>query len=865
MLKPGIVTSSMFLLSSLVFILFSCNKPDNAAVAIEPGVSKSLATYRKSILTHIQYTLSLDIPADNTQSIPADEVLSFSLDTSINNPLQIDFKANISQIKLIEVNGRSMEPKLEKEHVLIDSKDLKRGTNTIHFNFVAGDAALNRRTDFLYSLFVPDRARTMFPCFDQPNLKATYTLSLTIPKDWKAIANGPLQDSSSLNGKTKYQFHTSDKLSTYLFAFVAGKFNIVTETIDSMPVSFLYRETDSAKLKSSMQAIFDAHAKALSFYEQWTGIHYPFQKFGFVAIPDFQFGGMEHVGTILYNANSIFLSPGATEVQLNARANVISHETAHMWFGDLVTMNWFSDVWMKEVFANFMADKCNQNLKDSNDYNLKFLTTHFTSAYSIDRTKGANPIRQQLNNLKDAGNLYGGIIYDKAPIMMRQLELLMGKENFRKGVSEYLKTYAFGNASWPDLIAILEKYSTANLQQWNNVWVNETGRPVFDYTMQIQDGKIKQFVLSQKPEYGKDKIWAQECELALFYKNDCKLISINLLQKDQNIPELVGLKKPDFVLFNSSGIGYGVWPVDSILENNLYQIKDPIQRGSAYISLYENMLNGRYNSPNGLLKLFIGGLLHEKQELNLRLISGYIESIYWRFINKNTRQQLSLSLENDLWHAMQSQTAPNNKKVLFQTYQNVFLSQAATDKLYGIWKSQKAPQGVQLSDDDYTDLALSLALRESSNATLLQEQLARIKNEDRRNRFKLIMSAVSSNEKERDTFFNGLSDLKNRKNESAVGAALGYLHHPLRQKTSEKYLAKTLNLLKEIQQTGDIFFPQRWLSASFDSYQNADAAAIVNNFLKSHPDYDPMLKAKILQTTDNLMRAQWLLKNGKPL
>ncbi|MEO7048065.1 MAG: M1 family aminopeptidase, partial [Ferruginibacter sp.] len=622
MLKPGIITSRIFLFCSLLFILFSCNNSNNDSVIIESGVSQSLATYRKSILTNIQYTLSLDIPEDNTQPIPADEVLSFSLDSSINNPLQIDFKPDVSQIKSIEVNGKSIKPKQEKEHILIDSKDLKSGTNTIHFNFVAGDAALNRRADFLYSLFVPDRARTMFPCFDQPNLKATYTLSLTIPTNWKAIANGSLQDSSSVNGKTKYRFHTSDKLSTYLFAFVAGKFNIVTKTIDSMPVNFLYRETDSVKLNSSIQAIFDAHAKALAFYEQWTGIHYPFQKFGFVAIPDFQFGGMEHVGTVLYNSNTIFLSPGATAAQTNARANVISHETAHMWFGDLVTMNWFSDVWMKEVFANFMADKCNQNGKDSTDYNLKFLTTHFTSAYSIDRTKGANPIRQQLNNLKDAGNLYGGIIYDKAPIMMRQLELLMGKENFRKGVSEYLRKYAFGNASWPDLIAILEKYTSANLQQWTNVWVNETGRPVFDYAMQIQDGKIKQFVLSQKQEYGKDKIWAQECELALFYKNNCKRISINLQQKEQNIKELVGLEKPDFVLFNSSGIGYGVWPVDSMVENNLYQIKDPIQRASAYISLYENMLNGRYNSPDKLLRLFIDRLSEEKQELNLRLISG---------------------------------------------------------------------------------------------------------------------------------------------------------------------------------------------------------------------------------------------------
>jgi len=266
------------------------------------------------------------------------------------------------------------------------------------------------------------------------------------------------------DNKVHYSFNTTDKLPTYLFSFTAGRYTGVKQMTGKREAEFLYRETDSVKIKLSVDSIFKAHQDAISFLENWTGIPYPFQKVGFAAIPDFQFGGMEHPGEVQSKASALFLDQGATKDQFIARSNLISHETAHMWFGDMVTMQWFNDVWMKEVFANFMADKVTEKLMGTETFNLKFLQDHYPAAYSVDRTMGANPIRQQLDNLQEAGSLYGNIIYHKAPIMMRQLESLMGKDNFRKGIRQYLTKYAYGNATWPELIEILNKYSTTNMQ-----------------------------------------------------------------------------------------------------------------------------------------------------------------------------------------------------------------------------------------------------------------------------------------------------------------------------------------------------------------------------------------------------------------
>lgn len=656
-------------------------------------------------------------------------------------------------------------------------------------------------------------------------------------------------------------FAQSDLLPTYLFSFAAGDFKYFKEKIGMQDAAMLYRETDTIKIKNSMDSIYNLYRNSLAYYEKWTGIPHPFQKHGLVVVPDFQFGGMEHPGAILFQNSTLFLDKNATQSQLNNRSNLLAHEVAHLWFGDMVTMDWFNDVWTKEVFANFMADKSTGASSDKSVYDLKFLTTHFPAAYSVDRTIGANPIRQVLDNLQNAGMMYGPIIYNKAPIMMRQLELLIGEENFRKGISEYLRKYAYSNATWPDLITILDNQTPEDLQSWNKVWVNEPGRPIIDYTIKYKGNKIENFKISQHPEHGDtQKLWPQEFQISLFYPDKIEKVDVRFSEKQQDIPELKGRQKPLFVLQNSSGIGYGVFNVDNDLISGFSLIKDPVSRASAYISLYENMLGGSGITPQELLHFFAGQLQKESTELNLRLITGYISGIYWGFLTESIRNKESESLENIVWNALQKQAAVNNKKNLFDCYQGIFQSKKAYDNLYTIWKSQTAPQSITLNDEDFTSLALALSLRNNNNNDLLQEQLTRIKNPDRINRFKIIMKAASSDKKIRDEFFNSLAERQNRSNESAVGSALGYLHHPLRQHTSINYLPQTLELLKEIQKTGDIFFPDNWLRSTFSSYQNPKALTVVNQFIQQNPDYNSILKNKILQATENLRRAQKLVK-----
>ncbi|MBD2703280.1 aminopeptidase [Spirosoma sp. BT702] len=835
---------------------------------IETGVSQTLAKARKQTISQLAYALKFDIPEQKNQPIPSTESITFNWAKNAA-PLQLDFKEERSHLQAVSVNQKSIPIVFENEHLLISTAFLKPGKNVISIQFTAGNLSLNRNDDYLYTLLVPDRARTVFPCFDQPDLKAIFQLTLTVPKTWHAMTNAAVQDSSETGERKTLRFRTSEQIPTYLFAFVAGKFKSVKRTLNNRAMTLLHRETDTSKIRLSLDPIFNLHADAVRFLEDYTQIPYPFQKLDFAAVPDFQYGGMEHVGAIDYRSSSLFLDSGATRDQKLSRATLISHETAHMWFGDLVTMRWFDDVWLKEVFANFMADKITEVSSPEANYDLQFVVDHFPAAYAVDRTEGANPIGQPLANLQEAGTLYGGIIYHKAPIMMRQLERLMGKEALRDGLREYLKKYAFSNATWADLIAILDARTQTDLAAWNRVWVSETGRPKFTYQLDKQDGKITRFTISQLGEDGSNRLWPQGFEVALVYPDHVDELTVNMNQSSVTLMEAVGKAAPSFVVFNSSGQGYGLFPVDTLMISQLSTIKNPVTRAASYINLHENMLSGQLVTPSPLSTVYQQLLGKESEELNLRLLTTDLSDLVWNFTRPENRPALAASVEQAAWQAMEQQTvsAPSSpepssrgkKKLLFRLYQNIALSREAQGRLYAIWNDQKAPTGVTLTEDDYTALALALAVRDYPAEGILTKQLARIKNPDRQKRLQFMMPALSSNVAERDAFFASLSNEANREREAYVTTALGYLHHPLRSATSAKYVAKSLELLEEIQRTGDIFFPESWLRSTLSNYQTPETAQLVRRFLSDRPTYNTRLKAKLLQAADGTFRASKLL------
>jgi aminopeptidase N len=558
------------------------------------GISRTLASERAANIRSVRYALTLAIPPRVQDPIAGS--LAIRLQLLDRMPLVLDFAQPVSHVSSVAANGHAQPIRSERGHLVIAADALRSGENTIDISFTAGDQALNRNDEYLYSLFVPARASQTFPCFDQPDIKAALSLTLQIPSGWVAIANGPEIGREEKGDSTTIRFGATQALPTYLFGFAAGKFAIERGERNGRPFHMYHRETDVQKVAANRETIFDLHQQAIEWLEDYTKRKYPFEKFDFVLLPAFQFSGMEHAGAVYYNAPALFLDKTATQRQHLGRASLIAHETAHMWFGDLVTMKWFDDVWLKEVFANFMAAKIVNPAFPEINHELRFLLQHYPPAYDVDRTAGANPIRQELDNLKDAGSLYGSIIYAKAPIVMRQLEEMLGADELREGLREYLTRFSFANATWADLIAILDQRTDEDLSAWSRAWVDEPGRPTIATELQVDTAKVSRLALSQSDGRGRSLLWNQRLQVALGYEHGAR---INVLKMNAPVVELTsvrGLPPPRYVLPNGEGTGYGLFRLDRTSKtyflHHLPEIGDAVTRATAWITLWDDMLEG---------------------------------------------------------------------------------------------------------------------------------------------------------------------------------------------------------------------------------------------------------------------------------
>jgi aminopeptidase N len=516
-------------------------------------------------------------------------------------------------------------------------------------------------------------------------------------------------------------------------------------------------------------------------------------------------------------------------------------------------------VWMKEVFANFMAAKIvNPSFPEIN-HELRFLYSHYPGAYDVDRTPGTNAIRQRLDNLNEAGSLYGAIIYQKAPIVMRQLEMIVTERGLQDGLREYLKQHAFGNASWPDLIALLDRRTPEDLATWSHVWVEEAGRPLITSEVD-QSGSIA--LRQDDPVTSRGLRWTERLRIVRGTAGSTETIEATIR------PEAVtrvAAKPPqaavDFVLPTGGGIGYGNFALDTAsrryLSTHLEEISDPLTRGAALVTLWEEMLDGRI-APAILFASLTRCLPLEKDELTVQRMLSYAQQLYWKFTPADERRRLAPGFELTLRRGLDSAPTQSLKSAWFNALRDVAQTGPTIEWLERVWKKSETIPGLTLAEPDFITLALELAVREvPAWRQILEEQTTRIQNPDRKAQFEFVRPALDADAATRDAFFARLRDVKNRGREAWVLQGLNYLHHPLRAAASETHIAASLELLTEIQRTGDIFFPKRWMDATLSGHQSASAALVVSEFVRKLPkEYPERLRRIILSSADDLMRAR---------
>lgn len=873
------ITTLLIIVCTMVFhsaLASAATATAETPAAPEPGVSQQLAEARANRVSHVRYQLGFTIPRELTAAVTFSDTIRF--DATGHDDLWIDFRPTSAEAiaKEMVVNGKRVAAHYANEHYRIPGRLLRARDNCVVISGVADDKTLNRHSDYLYTLFVPAHARSAFACFDQPDLKATFSLSLTLPDGWQAL--------SSCGDRP---------LPTYLFSFTAGRFQRQEAQRDGRTLTALYRETDPAKV-AQLSTVFDEVALSIRWMERYTGIRMPFSRYGFVVLPGYQFGGMEHPGAIQFTDREIFLGPHPTPDEELTRLNLLAHETAHLWFGDMVTMRWFDDVWTKEVFANLMASKVAREQFPDIDHDLNFLHSYYMRAMSTDRTDGTHPIQQPLQNLNQAGLLYGNIIYEKAPIMMQKLEELMGSDLFQRGLQAYLRQFAYRNATWDDLVHILDSTASSAsgsadrdghhrsvgqlpsgaVRAFSEVWVKEKGMPTIYSTF---DHDTRTLTIRQEDPFGRGLAWPQTVRYAIVYrKADGSLLREDTLV-DLSRPEQT-LRLKDDELFcihaNSDGKGYGRFC--AILVDDDFAIGYDEKETPSEVERYAaamNTMNGCMpnvsdkevypQSMTVLFRKFANDLPKEQNALTASALCSYLTTIEQRYANRLDQQSFEedgepftvTEGEQHLW-TLSSAGLSNARKQLLRWLGTHATTPAIVDSLYAVWHDQS---NALLDRADYTRMAYHLAImRPDRWQQILATQRSRLTNADELRAFDFIARACTPDTLVQDSLFRSLALKENRLVEPWAAQLLSLINDPSREPRACRHIRPALDLLEEIQRTGDIFFPTNWLAALLGGHSSAEAATAVSTWLDSHPAFFPPLRRKVLELS-------FLLRTASPI
>lgn len=804
-----------------------------------PGVDRDMAFSRKNKIRNLTYAVSFSIPETVNAEVKGKTVIGFDYEPVAGDTLEIDFRGESSMLHKLQVNKEISTIDFRNEHIHVADGSLRKGHNEIAVDFTAGNRSLNRRDDFMYTLFVPDRARTTFPVFDQPDMKASYSLTLELPAEWKAVANSPVAVEKQDGARKRITFAPTEQLSSYLFAFAAGKFEYVTATRGDRTIGAYYRETDPVKI-AQLPDIFDDVFNSLEWLEDFTSVPYPFAKYDLVILPGFQFGGMEHTGATFYNDNTLFLPAHPTPDERLHRSQLIAHETAHMWFGDYVTMEWFNDVWTKEVFANYFGANITRDLLPQFDHDLEWIRNYAAAALSEDRSEGGTSIRQNLDNLNDAGLIYNNIIYNKAPVMLTKIVELMGKDRFREGIREYVRTYAYGNATWNDLVEILQRHTEADVKGFSRVWVYEKGMP--HVGLAVSDGVL---TVSQTDPRGRGNLWPQQFAVMVIGTNGSETVNVKLNGDSQEVKYPVKTTGAVTVLPNSDGRGYGLFTLEPVmLEKNMKMMADSasiaslpvITRLATMMNLNENYLAGNISAEKWI-DCLASAIAAEPDELSSNTLVGYLSVPMLDIVNHEDVDRLLLEIAG----THQYQSTRTTALRLLISYAQLPEAVAYLEK---VWQEQTSPL---LNERDYMNLSYTLAMLcpERSEEILLGQRI-RLTNPDRQREFDFVSKAVAPTASEREAMFKSLLMAENRTVEPWARTALRLLNHPVRHGEAEAYIYPALSALPEVQRTGDIFFPANWCKALLTDHRGDKSKAEVYRFLDDNPGLKPLLKNKIL-------------------
>jgi aminopeptidase N len=702
-----------------------------------PNLTHGEALTRFLQVSDLSYSLKMDV--SRADYFSGTEEISFQW-TGSETDLFLDFHQGV--VQRVSVNGIEKSIRYDKVRLTLPADSFKVGMNKINIqfqrNYSTNGKGLTRFVDpvdqqvYLHTQFEAFDANRMFPCFDQPDLKARFTLTVLAPKDFQVVSATREQNIENQGELKLWSFPQSDRFSTYLFSLHAGPYFVWEDRTSEIPMRLFARKSLSQYIDAKEWFTFSK--QGFAFYNHYFGVDYPFRKYDQLIVPAFNAGAMENVGAVTFAEFLVTRGKKNHEERRNL-ASIILHEMAHMWFGDFVTMKWWNDLWLNESFATYMSFLALSENTEFKEAWMNFSNQKSNSMWE-DQLVTTHPIEAQIPDVLTGETSFDGITYGKGAATLQQLHYLLGDSDFQKGVADYFKTYAWSNTVRKDFIGSLAKASGRNLEAWQTEWLTSAGVNTVQAQYECEKGKLSRLEILQTPQEGIATLRSHALEIDLLQAKGRAVVIQKTMRAEISGPrtevlQAVGMNCPFAVFPNGRDQGYvkvalddqslknlrsGVWVQDNFLRKMLW-------------STYWQMVRDAKLSFVDYGDMALSALATEKdsslRESLMSNLAGRSSSVlgYYHLspLNRTSVQTKFVNALEELAYRRVLKADPSQKKIWFGFLVNATESAVGQEHLLQILQAKKS-KPYRPDQDERWSLIRRLSMLGNSKADELMAQ-----------------------------------------------------------------------------------------------------------------------------------------------
>jgi aminopeptidase N len=749
------------------------------------------AQERKSIVDVESYVVDLDLTRGE-EVFGSTTTVSFS--ATEGSSTFID--AFTRRVHSVTLNGVSLDPATVSDGIRIQLDGLQ-ATNVLT---VVADAeytntgeGLHRFVDpvdsevYLYSQFeVPD-SRRVFAVFEQPDLKATFQFTVTAPARWQVVSNSITPEPTVNGDVATWAFAPTPILSSYITAIIAGPYDVVRSSLTSsdgreIPLGIFTRKSLSEYMDSDY--IFEKTRQGFAYYEEKFDYPYPFDKYDQLFVPEFNAGAMENAGAVTFVETYVFRSK-VTDAIKERRVVTILHELAHMWFGDLVTMKWWNDLWLNESFAEWASTISTAEATEWTEAWTTFQAMEKSWAYRQDQLPSTHPVVATINDLEDVQVNFDGITYAKGGSVLKQLVAWVGIDAFYAGVAAYFKKHHHSNTELRDLLAELEVTSGRELSSWSEKWLETAGVNTLRPEIEVDtDGLITSFTVVQTAPADYPTIRPHRLAIGLYDHDGDSLVRTHRVEIDvdgerTDVPELVGRPKGALVLTNDDDLAYAKVRLDddslATAIGHLAKIHNPLARALVWGSVWDSTRDGE-SAASDYVKLVLANIASETESTTIRTTLSQLTQAARSYVTPAKRQATITAVGDALWALAQSAEAGSDAQFQFvKFFANIPSTDAHAEALQGLIDGSITLDGLEIDTDLRWELLEGLVLLGKAGDTEIDAALA---NDNTANGAQAAARARASipTADGKLTAFASIVDSKEQPNAIVRSTAMGFQH-----------------------------------------------------------------------------------------